>query len=290
MAQLLAFESPQSHMPVEIIVVGNELLNGTVLDTNSHWLSKQLNRIGLSVSRKTTVPDDIRLISEIFKEAAKRKPSWIFSIGGLGPTFDDLTLQGLARAKGVRVEKDPKALRFLKESFDRRRGLLKGSLQRRRMHRASLKMAEIPEGSTPLPNPVGSAPAVLAKLGSTKIVTFPGVPNEMKELFKRQVLPLLQRDYSFLSKRKEVWISSTGIGESQISKSTLLLMKKFRGEIYLKSHPVGYDKEGNPLLRFQLISMNSPSSDHYLNEAADFLERKIRNLGASSSRTPGPKK
>jgi nicotinamide-nucleotide amidase len=269
---------------VESIVIGNELLNGTVLDTNSHWLSSKLNDLGLTVARKTTIPDNLAVISKTFKESLQRKPDWIFSIGGLGPTFDDMTLQGLAKAIGVRVERNPKAVQFLKQSWKRR----SNKLARRRISKASLKMAEIPKGTVPLANPVGSAPAVLAEMGSTRVVSFPGVPVEMKGIFKQHVLPILRRDYALLSKRKEIWISSVGIGESLISRTTSLLMRRYSGEIYLKSHPIGFDNKGKPLLRFQLISMNSLFSDRIIEAAARYLEKKIQSLGAKSMRISMP--
>jgi nicotinamide-nucleotide amidase len=259
---------------VEIIIVGNELLNGTTLDTNSHWISRQLDGLGATVSRKTTVRDDLAMISDAFCESIKRKPRWIFSVGGLGPTFDDMTLRGLAKALGRKVKRDAKALEYLKQSYTRR------PIPSRRLSRSSLKMAEIPEGSIPLPNPVGSAPAVLVELRSTKIMSLPGVPKEMKAIFKEQILPLLRRDFATLSKKKEIWISSTGVRESQIAPSIGKIMQRYSPEIYLKSHPIGFDQKGKSLLRFQLISLN-PS---FLEEAARSLEKAISDHGGKSRR------
>jgi nicotinamide-nucleotide amidase len=264
---------------VEIIVVGNELLNGTTLDTNSHWLSKRLDEIGCTVSRKTTVRDDLPTISGAFRESMQRSPQWIFSIGGLGPTFDDMTLLGLSNALGRKIKLNKNALNFLKQSYKRR-----PMPNRRKLLRASLKMAEIPEGSTPLPNPVGSAPAVLSEYRSTKIMSLPGVPREMKAIFKDKLLPLLRQDFEHLSRRKQIWISSTGVRESQIAPATAKIMHRYSPDIYLKSHPIGFDRKGRSLLRFQLISMNPPFSDPSLEKAARSLEKVISHLGGQGTR------
>lgn len=265
----------------EIIVVGNELLNGTTLDTNSHWLSKQFEEIGVTVTRKTTVPDELEIISDAFRKAVGRGASWIFSIGGLGPTFDDMTLKGLGKALGKKVKRDRRAVQYLKESYQRRHA------SNHRLSAASLKMAEIPDGSLPLPNPVGSAPAVLTEYGSSKIVSLPGVPKEMKAIFRQELLPLLQKDFVGFRKRRQIWISSKGVRESQIAASISRIMKDYSPDIYLKSHPMGLDMNRNSLLNFQLISQN-PNSNASAEAAALVLEKIIAKLGGKSRRISRP--
>jgi nicotinamide-nucleotide amidase len=264
----------------EILIVGNELLNGTTLDTNSHWLSIELENIGLAVTRKTTITDNQKIISSAFKEALSRRPSLIFSIGGMGPTFDDMTLLGLARALNKRILRNRTAVQFLRESYIRRHGSAP------RLSRASLKMAEIPDGSLPLPNPVGSAPAVVTQFGSSKVISLPGVPEELKGIFREQILPLLVSDFPGLIKKRQIWLRSIGIGESQIAASTRKIMRKYSPNIYLKSHALGFDKKGRSLLLFQLISLN-PHSDASLGAATLALERAIAKLGGKIQRRKG---
>ena len=91
-------------MRAEILVVGNELLNGTTLDTNSFWLSKELAKTGVKVERKTTVRDELSAISLAFKQCISRKPDWVFSAGGLGPTYDDMTVRGPRARIGQKIE------------------------------------------------------------------------------------------------------------------------------------------------------------------------------------------
>jgi molybdenum cofactor synthesis domain-containing protein len=102
-------------LEVELIVVGNELLNGTTVDSNSQWLSEKLTARGFLVRKKTTVRDELAEISKAFEDAVKRKPDWILSVGGLGPTYDDKTLEGLAVALGRKVIIHQKALQMRRE-------------------------------------------------------------------------------------------------------------------------------------------------------------------------------
>src|SRR5208283_986205 len=148
----------------EIIIVGNELLNGTILDTNSHWLSKRLTALGVFVSRKTTVRDDLSEITSAFAESLERKPSWLFSFGGLGPTYDDKTLEGLSRAIGRRLSINRVALKMLRERY-RTRPRLKNQ-RPSRVTKYSMKMATLPEHSIPLTNRQGSAPGVFFRTPS----------------------------------------------------------------------------------------------------------------------------
>ena len=82
---------------IEIICVGNELLIGKVQNTNAYWLAKQATQLGANVSRETTIQDQIEEIGNCIVEAIDRKPQFIVTTGGLGPTFDDKTLEGIAK-------------------------------------------------------------------------------------------------------------------------------------------------------------------------------------------------
>ena len=90
---------------VEIISVGNELLIGKIVNTNSYWIAKRVTTLGMKVRRITTVGDDVEEISNAIQEALQRRPRFIITTGGLGPTFDDKTLEGIARGlgRGLRV-------------------------------------------------------------------------------------------------------------------------------------------------------------------------------------------
>ncbi len=262
---------------VEILVVGNELLNGTTPDTNSFWLSKQLSKIAFIVRRKITVRDELQVISLAFRESISRKPDWIFSLGGLGPTFDDLTAEGLALALRKKLRVNPEAVRMLRESYRRRAIPVRG------LSKARLKMATMPQDSKPLQNAVGSAPGVLAASGNTMIVLLPGVPREMRSIFSNELLPLL-RSESFFSAQK--WIKTLGISESQLSSAVSKLFRKYKSVLYIKSHPSGFEK-GLSVIKIQIIlTVPVQEKEHglrALDEVALALESSARKLGATVS-------
>ena len=107
-------------MIVEILCVGNELLSGITLNTNAHWIAAQVAKAGGTVERVTVVGDDLGAISTAVKESLARKPDILVTTGGLGATYDDMTLEGVARALGRKVSLDKEAVEMLKRSYRRR--------------------------------------------------------------------------------------------------------------------------------------------------------------------------
>jgi len=264
----------------EFIVVGNELLNGTTLDTNSHWLSKQLVKLGIKVERKTTIRDELKIVSNTFKEIILRKPDWAISVGGLGPTFDDMTIEGLSVAIGKKLYLDKQALLMLKESYKRRKKMFK--IRSKTMSRASLKMAMIPRGTTPLYNSVGSAAGVLATMGPTRIIVLPGVPVEMKAIFSEEVKPLMkERSRKFYN--AEEWLEAIGISESRLSYAVSRISRKYSPHIYIKSHPMGF-KEQKSIIHIQVILTTATDQKEVLLpnllRATRELELAAKKLGA----------
>ncbi len=104
---------------IEIICIGNELLIGKIKDTNAHYLAKQATQLGANVKRVTVIQDTIEEIACTINEAIARKPQFIVTTGGLGPTFDDKTLQGIAKALNRKLEVNPKALAMVKAKMRR---------------------------------------------------------------------------------------------------------------------------------------------------------------------------
>ena len=267
---------------VEILVVGNEILNGTTLDTNSFWLSKWLNKIGLRVERKATVRDDLFSISKAFRDSIWRKPDWIISVGGLGPTFDDLTSRGLSSALGEKWNLNTKAVQMLKVSYAR-----KAKTFRRggpRLTKARLKMAMLPQSATPLQNPVGSAPGILTNHARTRIVCLPGVPKEMKGIFIQELLPLMKHDSRFFT--AEEWIRAIGVSESSLAPLVSRVFQKYKRHIYVKSHPRGFE-DGKPIISVQItLSVSESDKDSGLKSlktAVRCIRTGARRLGAKLS-------
>ncbi|RLG55323.1 MAG: competence damage-inducible protein A, partial [Thermoproteota archaeon] len=102
----------------EIITVGNELLDGTVVNTNAAWLAKRISELGFVVRRYTAVGDDIGEIASAIREAIKRGADWIVLSGGLGPTFDDKTLEAVAYALGRKLELNSEALDMVRRKYE----------------------------------------------------------------------------------------------------------------------------------------------------------------------------
>ena len=172
---------------VEILAIGNELLAGDVLDTNSHWLCRQLAGRGARVSRMATLPDDVATIGEALLAALSRRPALIVTCGGLGPTADDLTVAAQAAALGRALAENPAAFAIVRDFYATL--FRRGEVTTPDMTPARAKMAVLPADAEPLPNSVGAAPGVLMIEGETLIAALPGVPAEMKAIFEESLWP-----------------------------------------------------------------------------------------------------
>lgn len=232
---------------VEVLCVGNELLSGITLNTNAHWMAAQVAKAGGTVSRVTVVRDELGAISAAVQESLARKPDMLITTGGLGATYDDMTLEGVALALGRKVALDKAAVEMLKNSYKRRH-------LHYRINKVRLKMATIPEGSTPIENPVGSAPSVSIDAGATRVFCVPGVPIEMKAVFKKHVLPLVKKGIggSFVSKEADYFV--TGVSEGMIAPALVKIVDANpRDAVYLKTHPRGYYEKTTPRIRVHIV-------------------------------------
>jgi nicotinamide-nucleotide amidase len=169
----------------ELITIGDEILYGQTLDTNSHWISGQLDQMGIRVIRKTTIPDDRTEILTAFGEAEQRADVVIIT-GGLGPTNDDLTKPCLAEFFGVGMYRNAEALAELEDKFTR---------MGRELNQLNKDQALMPEGATKLTNDWGTAPGLWMERNNTVFICLPGVPFEMKGLMEHRVLPALQQRF-----------------------------------------------------------------------------------------------
>ena len=172
----------------EILCIGNELLSGRTVNTNAQWVSQKITEAGGCVIRITIVRDDIDEMSFAIKESLARRPSWLIISGGLGPTYDDKTLQGVGISLGVEIALDKRAVEMLRKSYSR------DLVNYDELNEIRLKMAKIPIGSIPIQNPVGTAPAVLVETAETKIICLPGVPKEMEAIFSESILPEIKKN------------------------------------------------------------------------------------------------
>jgi molybdenum cofactor synthesis domain-containing protein len=261
-------------MIVEILCVGNELLSGITLNSNAHWLAGQIASAGGVVKRVTVVRDDLGEISAAVQETLARKPDILIITGGLGATYDDMTLEGVALALGRKVALDSRAVEMLKKSYAVRK-------LHYELTEARLKMAKIPEGSTPIQNLLGSAPGVFLQAGEPKIFCLQGVPREMKAIFEKHVMPLVKDGVGrFVA--MEVNYNVSGVTEAMIAPALASVVGSHpRDAIYLKTHPQGYYRKKTPQIRIQLISRGSDRREvkKRLGAIAKTIEKEVARLG-----------
>lgn len=238
----------------EIISVGNELLNGKTLNTNARWLAKIITKLGGFVRRCTVVRDDVDDISSAIKESMERGVNWLIVSGGLGPTYDDKTLQGVAKALNRELIIDAEALKMVEKKYE----LMAhhGIIKKANLTPARVKMAKLPRGSKALPNPIGTAPGVMIDEGDRKIVCLPGVPIEMKAIFKESIISMIKKVMNNFYYEESV--HATGIVESELAP---LIEKTLSNNplVYIKSHPKGYE-EGTPEIEIQVTAIAEESS------------------------------
>ena len=218
---------------VELVSVGNELLIGKIPNTNAQWLAERITNLGGRLRRTIIVRDEISEIVEALRYVADSAPQFILTTGGLGPTFDDMTLEGIAQALGRPLELNTEALQMI----ERRGRRLVSEGRRKEFHvtKSKKKMAFLPQGAIPLKNSQGSAPGVLLELRKTRIIALPGVPYEMKAIFSESVEPLIREMSSNLN-YAETSLIVKGIGESSLSPIIDEVMKE-NPYVYIKSHP-----------------------------------------------------
>lgn len=169
---------------VEIISIGDEILYGQTLDTNSHWISGALDQIGIKVIRKSTVPDLEAEILTSFQEAEKRADV-ILITGGLGPTKDDLTKPLLAKYFGVDLVMNQDALSDIEQLFTK---------ANRKMTDLNRMQAELPANCEKITNQLGTAPGMWFNERGKIFVSMPGVPYEMKRMMTDFIIPRLQSE------------------------------------------------------------------------------------------------
>jgi len=216
---------------VEMLAVGKELLIGRTLNTNALWVGKRLARLGTMLKEVTTVDDDLEEIVPAFKAAIRRSPDLLIVVGGLGPTPDDMTLKGVADALGVEVRKNDAALGMIRAHYAKR-GMADVELTQARM-----KMARLPLGSEPVVNEAGTAPGVRLVAGKTTVYCLPGVPVEMRGIFRRAVEPEVKAKLGTLH-RKYATLKLEGVLESELAPVIEEALRKHPGA-YVKSHPRG---------------------------------------------------
>ncbi|UCE96128.1 MAG: nicotinamide mononucleotide deamidase-related protein [Candidatus Bathyarchaeota archaeon] len=257
---------------VEIISIGNELLIGKTLNTNATWLAKEITSIGLSISRITVIGDDVKEIVTAVQDAVLRKPSCVITTGGLGPTFDDKTFEAIADATNSVPRVNEKALEMIEEKYAQYAKEM--NQDKFELTPARIKMATIPEGAKPLPNPVGTAPAISIQNNGITIFALPGVPSEMKAIFEQSLAPFLRAvagHLKFFAKSIDV----SGIMESEIAPIIDQVMHD-NPRIYIKSHPMGAEKKPRIELHLSTIAEELETAKKRVSKALRQLSKIIK--------------
>jgi molybdenum cofactor synthesis domain-containing protein len=216
---------------VELIFTGNELLNGNVMNTNSEWMARVLTSLGVEVKRMTVIEDNIKVISNALQESLDRKPDYVITSGGLGPTYDDITLEGIANGLGKVLEVNPVALKMIQERYTLAQKA--GITRIKDVERYMEKMAKLPKDSEPLPNTVGAAPGVMVKQGSTTIFSVPGVPVEMKAIMTQSIVPRIKAALGNVFHAEKALLV-TGLPEARLGSIIVDVMTNV-GDTWVKS-------------------------------------------------------
>jgi len=244
-------------MNCEIICVGTELLLGDIVNTNAQYLAQKLSLAGVDVYHQIVVGDNLERLVDAINTASKRADI-IITTGGLGPTDDDITRYGIAKALGVEVVLDEPSLKKIKEIFMR---------SGRPMPSINERQAYIPAGSRAIENNNGTAPGIIGEYGNKIYIALPGPPREMKPMFEEHILPYLMEKSNYTIKSRTLKV--IGIGESAIQETL--------GEIILnqKNPTIAlYAKDGEVHIRITSKEKNLIEADKKIKE----IENKIVNI------------
>lgn len=242
---------------VALLLTGNELMNGDVIDTNSVMFAEQLNSIGLSIRKKVTIADDFELLCHEILQLSQFAELLIIN-GGLGPTSDDLTSQALAQACGVELHLDKNAHQHLKHWATRRNTVL---------NKPNLKQAYLPKGSEIIANATGSAVGISIMLGDCLVICTPGVPSELTHMLTDEIIPRITSLLAPSSNLTLARLQTFGIGES-----SLQALINERLPTWPRDIEIGY-RAAMPLLEVKLSSQNEIAE-----KALPFWQGKLSEL------------
>lgn len=279
-----------------VVTIGDELLIGQVIDTNSAWMAQELNAIGIWVRQRTSVGDVAADIRQALSEAAAHS-SVVLITGGLGPTADDITKPTLCEYFGGRLVVDEGALQNVKDIFSR--------LNRPLIER-NLKQAEVPDVCTVIPNKRGTAPGMWFEKDGVVYVSMPGVPHEMKGMMTDYVLPRLQQQRQLPTLLHRTLLTA-GVGESfladliqpweeQLPPAIKLAYLPNYGMVRLRLTASGTDADSTKtLLHEQFEALKSLLAPHLVTDRDEPLEKAMgrwlqqhgRSMGTAESCTGG---
>ncbi|MEM0015980.1 MAG: nicotinamide mononucleotide deamidase-related protein [Saccharolobus sp.] len=258
----------------EILTIGNEVLSGKTINTNAAHIARRLTSLGFTVRRITVVMDEIDEIVSAFREAINRKPKLIISSGGLGPTWDDKTAEGLAIALNLKLEVNNNALNMIIEKYKR----INVPLTEERK-----KMAYLPSGAIPIENDQGIAPGIYIYYQGIDILATPGVPREMENVLENFIKKYIRNKPDL--KYFEDYLYVEGVMESALAPYVKQLVKKY--DIYIKTHPKGYELS-HPVLEIQIATSGKVEEEvkakiqNVKKELEDIVVKELKGIIKSS--------
>lgn len=260
---------------VEIIAIGNEILTGRVLDSNSNWLAKNITEHGGEVMRFVVVQDHIDEIVREIQTSIANGASVVVTTGGLGPTYDDKTLEAVAQALDRPLVLHAEALEWVIGKYEELKS--KGDVDSDDITPSREKMAHLPDGSTPLLNAVGAAPGVMLEHKKITFVCLPGVPSEMKAIFEEHVEEKLRSIFGsrvFVERN----ITTDVNDESKLVPIIDAVMKEV-DDVYLKSKPTHFGENVRIGIRITASGESESEINVQIEAAISLLEIELKRAG-----------
>ncbi|HBK78766.1 MAG TPA: competence/damage-inducible protein A, partial [Nitrospinae bacterium] len=243
----------------EIVAIGTEMLLGDLIDTNSAFIANQLKAIGVNMYFKTIVGDNLDRIVFAIGQSHDRSHVVITS-GGLGPTVDDMTRQGVARVMGVDLEFRQDLYDYIDAYFNRR-GF--------KMTENNRQQAFVPAGATVIENPRGTAPCFYCEDEKGLIIVAPGVPHEMRYIIGERAIPIIQEKFDLGEVIRTRVLKTCGLGESRVDQIIGdLFRESVNPSIGVLAHPGQVDVR---------ITARAESVEK-AEEMIDVLDGKVRDL------------
>ncbi|MFX1299580.1 MAG: competence/damage-inducible protein A [Promethearchaeota archaeon] len=253
---------------VELLIIGNEILSGHTLDTNSQWLAQRFFELGLPVNQIQVIEDKVNLIATAIQDSKSRDTTILITSGGLGPTFDDITAEGLAHAVGTTLELNPHALKMVTNRYKTLKS--QNLVETEEITPARKKMALLPKGATPLPNFIGSAPGIQFHFGQTQIYCLPGVPEELYAMFMAAVAPQIASLTNTVVLQEIIQVSI--LDESKLAPLIDSVMKNKTG-VYIKSLPRPYQSRKPLRVAITVNAKTKQKAKHQLAQISKDLQK-----------------
>lgn len=248
-------------LSAEIIAIGSELLMPNFVDTNSMYLTRQLNEIGISVVMKTIVGDDETYLEQALRGCLERTPV-IITIGGLGPTEDDVTKKVVARVLHRQLVLDDASLRAIEKRF-KARGM--------EMPKNNARQALILTGSDVLENKNGTAPGLWIGADRNHVILLPGPPAELMPMFEESCIPRLRKLAGDLALARRIF-RTTGLAESALDARIAPIYQKHRNV-----QTTVLSKPGQVDVRLTAIGKSTADAERAVQELAVEIEKELRD-------------